>query len=315
MKNQQIKQKLNNFFEEYKREYGKFRSLELIYDYIGFLKSEKYTKELLKNNWKYCEKQKDIMAKTIFDLDIEKQLFDPQNIPQYPFFKKEQKEFSKKIKEKDESLNVYEIMNILLVNLFLIYDIMDSIKNNRLKGILKDVKNLEIPKLLENAKKESMAFESVNVLPDKKVLIDYAKIHGASIEVVNKYIIDQIDSEEFLAKGKAKNKLSFDKDESVLNIYGQEIEIQRKSDKPNDHYVLEYLFEQDDIFDTADFRDIAETKLGVLEYDGAKDWNILRHACERLNQKVEKSTNGKEKDFLIYRTGKTGWCKINPKYL
>ena len=51
------------------------------------------------------------------------------------------------------------------------------------------------------------------------------------------------------------------------------------------------------------------------EYDNTKDWNVLRHACDNLNKKVEKSTGGKEKEFLKYTTGKTGWCKINPKYL
>jgi len=315
MKNQQIKQKLLNFFEDYKREYGKFGSLEVVYDYIGFLKSEKYTKELLKDTWKYCEEQKDIMAKTIFDLNINRSVLDPQNIPEYPFLKNEQLAFKKKAEDNDKTLNVYELLNVFLVNLFIIYDLMDSIKSNKLKGALKDIEGLEIPKLIENAKRESMSFEEVKVLPDKKFLIDNAKMLGASIEVVNKYIIDQIDSEEFLANGKTDSKLSFNKAKSVLNIYGQEIKIQRKSDKPHDHFILEYLFEQENIFDEADFSDIAKTKLGIKEYNGAKDWHTLRHACDRLNKKVEKSTKAQEKEFLIYHSGKTGWCKINPKYL
>jgi hypothetical protein len=160
-----------------------------------------------------------------------------------------------------------------------------------------------------------MSFSSIKVLPDKELRFSSSQVFDSAIQIVNKCIIDQIDGEEFLSKSQLESKLSFDKNKSELNIYGQVVKIQLKSDKPNDHYVLEYLFEQENIFDEADFRDIAETKLGVLEYDGAKDWNILRHACERLNRKVEKSTNGKEKDFLIYRIGKTGWCKINPKYL
>lgn len=315
MDKQNIKRKLNNSLEAYKQEYGKFGSLEVVYDYIGFLKSEKYTNELLKDTWKYCEEQKDIMAKTIFDLNIDRSVFDPQNIPEYPFLKNEQLAFKKKIEDNDKTLNVYELLNVFLVNLFIIHDLMDSIKSNKLKGALKDIKGLEIPKLIENAKRESMSFEEVKVLPDKKFLIDNAKMLGASIEVVNKYVIDQIDSEEFLAKGKTECKLSFDQDKSILNIYGQEIKIQRKSDKPNDHYILEYLFDREDIFDEADFADIAITKLEIKEYNGAKDWHKLRHACDRLNKKVEKSTNGKEKEFLEYHSGKTGWCKINPKYL
>ena len=53
----------------------------------------------------------------------------------------------------------------------------------------------------------------------------------------------------------------------------------------------------------------------MSEYDNTKNWSVLRHACDRLNKKVEKSTNGKENEFLKYHTGKMGWCKINQKYL
>jgi hypothetical protein len=52
-----------------------------------------------------------------------------------------------------------------------------------------------------------------------------------------------------------------------------------------------------------------------VEYDGQNDWPTYRHACDNLNDKILKATDNKIIGFITYTTGKTGWCKINQKYL
>jgi len=315
MKKQQIKQKLKNYLEDFKKESGGFKSFGVIHDYINFLKSENYTKELLKDTWKYAEEQKNILTSSINDIKKEDLVLDPKNLLNSPIFKKEMEISQKRIDNKEDVFNASELVPVMLTSLMTTCDMMSNIKNNELSDSLKQIKDLDVSSLLDNAKNMTMGFQNMEVLPDKKMPVENSQFHEASIEIVNKYIIDQIDSEEFLSKGESENKLSFEKEKSELNIFGDIIKIQLKSDKPNDHYILEYLFKQDNIFDEADFRDIAETKLEIIDYDSTKDWNVLRHACDNLNKKIAKATNEKEKEFLIYTTGKTGYCKINPKYL
>jgi hypothetical protein len=308
MEKSKIKQKLKNFLEDFKREIGGFKSQEVIYNYVSFLNSEKYTKELLKDMLLYAEEQKKkllLEASKVKDFDI---VIDPNNLAELSVFEREQKASKDKIKNKDHSFDVYDAMPIMLTYLIMIYDFMDSIKNNKFSESLTQIEGLEVSDLLRNSKSEAMGFHVIKVLPDKSAVIQNTKLYGASIELINKFVIDQIDSEEFLNRRGIENKIGFDKNRSVLIIHGKEIKIQRKADKPNDHFVLEYLFEQDDIFNEADFADIAKTKLGLKEYDGERDWNKLRHACDRLNDKVGEK-------FLVYHTGKTGWCKISPKYM
>ncbi|MFH1030582.1 MAG: hypothetical protein V1770_04975 [bacterium] len=312
-----IRIKLNNFLEEFKQEMGGFKSFEVIYDYIGFLRSEKYTKELLANFFKYAGEQKKLIAENLDNVKEADFIFNLQNltVPQLPFFKKEFELCQEKINKNEDPLRVDDILAGFLSVLLSIYDIMHSIKNNAPRGIIRKAKNTDSKTLIQKAKDEAFGFQNATIFPDTNIIFQNTQMFAASIEIINKYIIDQIDAEEFQKSGAKKYKLSFDKEKSILNICGQEIKIQRKSDKPNDHYILEYLLEQENIFDEADFQDIAREKLGMKEYNPVKDWDKLRHACDQLNKKVEKSTNEQEKEFLKYRTGQKGWCKINPKYL
>ncbi len=314
MQKSQIKQKLLNFYDDFKKEQGGFKSLEVLYEYCNFLQSEKFTKGLLKDKWEYAEKQKEVVTKGATEMDLNSFSLDPKNLSALPGFSKEMSVCQKRIDKGIERLDIYDMVPIMILSLLIVTDVMSSIKNNKVADSL-NAHNIDISKLMENAKNASMSFSTLKVAPDKNITIDNSKFLESAVQVLNKYIIDQIDSEEFLTKGEDKSKLSFDKKKSELNIFGDIIKIQLRSDKPNDHYILEYLFALDNIFDEADFRDIAETKLGMSEYDSSKDWNILRHACDNLNKKIAKATDEKEKEFLIYTTGKTGYCKINPKYL
>jgi len=315
MNKQQIKQKLRNFLEEYEVEIGGLKSLEVIYNYITFLKSKKYIQEVLKDVWGYAEKQQKILLENGDNIKVKDLLvLDPQNIPKLPVFKKEMAIYQKRFNAKDEKINIDELTPIFLMNLLTIHISMESIKNNELSNSIKQIKGLDVSQLSKNTGKQSMAFHNIKVAPDKNIVLESAKIHGAAIEAINKQIIDKIDMEEFLNKDDVTIKLSFNKEKSELNIFGQIIKIQRKSDKPFDHYILEYIFEQENIFDEADFQDIAREKLGMKDYNNQTDWNKLRNACDKLNKKVDEATRGKEKKFLKYHSGATGWCKINSKY-
>jgi len=136
-------------------------------------------------------------------------------------------------------------------------------------------------------------------------------VYNMSFGVLNKKIIDELSTNDFI-KGH-KDNIFFDKVKSILNIEGKQVKIKRKADFPLEHYILEYLFEQEDKTEEVYYQDIAIKKLKELEYNNTKDWKKYYNACERLQNKIRIDTN--INDFLIYTTNKTGNVKINKKYL
>ncbi len=136
-------------------------------------------------------------------------------------------------------------------------------------------------------------------------------VYNMSFDVLNKKIINELSTKDFI-KGH-KDNIFFDKEKSILNIKGKQVKIKRKADLPLEHYILEYLFEQNDKTEEIYYRDIATEKLKELEYNNTKDWKKYYNACERLQDKIRIDTN--INDFLIYTTNKTGNVKINKKYL
>ena len=136
-------------------------------------------------------------------------------------------------------------------------------------------------------------------------------VYNMSFAVLNKKIIDELSTEDFI-KG-YKDDIYFDKQKSILYIKGKQVKIKRKVDLPLEHYILEYLFEQEDKTEEVYYQDIATEKLKELEYNNTKDWKKYYNACERLQNKIRIDT--KIDDFLIYTTNKTGNVKINKKYL
>jgi len=136
-------------------------------------------------------------------------------------------------------------------------------------------------------------------------------VYNMSFAVLNKKIINELSTEDFI-KGH-KDNIFFDKQKSILHIKGKQVKIKRKADLPLEHYILEYLFEQDDKTEEVYYKDIATEKIKELEYNNTKDWKKYYNACERLQNKIRIDT--KIDDFLIYTTNKTGNVKINKKYL
>lgn len=313
MTNPQIRQKLNNFLEKFKLEAGSFKSFETVHDYVSFLKAEPYIVEKMAEIMAYTEAQKTILEKIAPQMEnLEMSLDTNPVLPHLPFFSKEMQASQKMMDEKKsiDSLDVNTLVPLFLTMLLMIHDLMASLKENASKNNSK-----EVERQIAKAKDVSAGFSSVKVLSDKSAILSNSKFIEACLELTNKFIIDQIDSEEFLNKDKTRQELSFNEKNSILNLYGEEIKIALKNDKPTDHFILEAIFDRKDIGEEIDFKDIALDYIKMEEYDGSTEYGKFRHACDRLNKKVDKSTNGKIKDFILYHTGKTGWCKINPKYL
>ncbi len=167
---------------------------------------------------------------------------------------------------------------------------------------------------------EQIKEESFSLLPNynkkiKNVFITNSQFLSSSIEMVNKYIIDEIDSQNLLNDIKPKSPISFDKDKSILYINGKNILITRKTVEPIDHYILEYIFFYETSLEAKTyFEDISITILHD-DYDNKTSFNKFRHACDRLNKKISEGTNHEINDFIKYKTGNSGWCQINKKYL
>ncbi|MFH1255545.1 MAG: hypothetical protein V1667_03715 [bacterium] len=227
-----------------------------------------------------------------------------------PIFNKEFIDWQKSIENK-EDVAIMSMLPINLVCLILVTNGMRDIKDCQKAGDHKRAK--ELIKVAEEESFSIMPAHGIKNVPP--IPITSAQYLDVSMELINKYIIDKIDAQAFLENLKPKPAVNFDKGKSILDIRGQKIKISRKGDLSTDHFILQAIFDRKEISEEIDFKDIALDYIKMKEYDGAKDWQKFRHACDRLNDKVDKSTNGEVKDFIKYHLGKTGWCKINPDYL
>ncbi len=316
MTTDQIKNQITAYVRKFKENSGMFKSFEIISDYIDFLESEPYLKKLLTPTISYIDKQIDIIEDFARNNPEQAEkmdniTFDPNNPTDMslPVFTKEIETWKKAIDNK-ENLSPITGLSIYLMCLIVITNSFEEIKEAQKAGDKK-----RVDELIEIAKQESFSIISMPVKDNKPVVFTSAQYMAMCMEMVSKYILDAIDSQAFLTNDKQQTAISFNKDKSILNIYGQEIKIAMKNDKPTDHFILEAIFDNPDKTEETYFKDIAQDYIKIEEYDSSKDWNRFRNACDRLNQKVDKSTNGRYKDFIQYSTGKTGWSKINPKYL
>lgn len=315
MTTDQIKNQITAYVRKFKENSGMFKSFEIISDYVDFLESEPYLKELLTPIISYINKQIDIIEDFAINnpeqaKKMDNVTFDPNNPTDMslPVFTKEMETWKKAIDNK-ENLSPITGLSIYLMCLIVITNSFEEIKEAQKAGDKK-----RVDELIEIAKQESFSLISMPIKDNKPVVFTSSQYMAMCMEMVSKYIIDAIDSQVFLSSDKPQEAISFDKDKSILYIRGQAIKITLKSSKPLDHYILEALFSKGDLTEQADFSEISEDFLGN-EYNGQNDWHKFRHACDRLNAKVDNSTKGQIKDFIECHTGKTGWCKINPKYL
>lgn len=313
MTTDKIKDQLINFNRQFKKNSGHFKSFEVIFDYISFLKAEPYLKKLLNPLFAYVNKQLEVMKGTAkspeknkeFD-NISIDILDPSTLSGMPVFSQEFEAWQKALENKQD-VSIMALLPVNLLCLLIISIEMQEIKDSQKAG---DIKRAN--ELIKDVKDDSfsiMPAHNIKNLPEK--VITSAQFLDSSMEIINKHIIDTIDSQAFLESNKPIPPLSFDKENSVLYIRGQEIKIMLKNDKPIDHYILEALFQSNDLNEKAYYSEITEDFLG----GGGNRYESLRHACERLNEKITKATDNKIIEFILYTSGKTGWCQINHKYL
>jgi len=314
MTTDKIKDQLIDFNRQFKKNSGHFKSFEVVFDYISFLKSEPYLKELLDPLFAYVNKQLEIMKGNAknpeknkeFD-NISMDILDPSTLSGMPIFSQEFATWQEALENKQD-VSIMALLPVNLLCLLIVSIEMQEIKDSQKAG---DIERTN--ELIKDVKDDSfsiMPAHNIKNFPEKA--ITSAQFLDSSMEIINKHIIDTIDSQAFLEGSKPIPPISFDSENSILYIRGEEIKIARHKDRPVDHYILECIFSKDDISDPADFSEISEDFLKE-DYDSLKGWNKFRNACDKLNDKIETET--KIKDFILYSTEKLGWCKINQKYL
>jgi len=311
-----IKEKLIDFNRQFKKVSGTFKSLEIVFYYISFLNSEPYLKKLLTPVSSYANSQLDQMFELALNPEkskefdkIEMDILDPKSISQMPIFKQEFNDCQKALETK-EDIHIMKVLPIFYMSLEEVSRELQEIKKCQKEGNI-DRAN----EIIETLKEESFSIlpaHNIKNLPEKVVLSN--QYLDMCMEMLNKYIIDHIDSQAFLNSDKPTPTISFDSEKSLLFIRGQEIKITLKNERPVDHYILEAIFANGDFDEQVSFMEIAED-FRKVEYDGQNDWPTYRHACDNLNDKISKATDNKIIGFITYTTGKTGWCKINKKYL
>lgn len=113
-----------------------------------------------------------------------------------------------------------------------------------------------------------------------------------------------------LLKDISTKALKFDTGRSILEVRGHTIRIARQNVKPIEHYILEYIFNND----TEQEYGYAEMKEAGV-YDSNASIQTYINACKTLNGKIKKETKDAILDFLIYGKTEVGSVKISPVYL
>lgn len=311
-----IKNKLKSFVAEYQEKAGTFNGSLVIFEFIEFIKNEPTIKDLLKEQFSYCENQREIiLKKSDSELDSiinNKDAIDPNNSNTWlgkDVFTKEHDSICDIIKnpapynQTDLTLPIY--LTYLLVVHESVYRGKIEIKNN-------SDKSKKITQVIKDVSTASMPFKYKDKNEEKSLTLPMLAFCVLCLTAVCSYIFSELEKSEFLKGNSPKSSISFDPEESILYIRSWEIKITLKNDKPIDHYILEAIFSKEDLSEQADFKEISEDIIKE-EYNGK--WERFRHACDKLNQKIFKATDNKISDFIEYTTGKTGWCKINQKYL
>ena len=311
MTSDKIKQKIEILLNKYKENSATIKGFDVIFEYVDFIKKEPYTANLLKEDFDYANKQIALLEASILNQNLEApnvhEILNIKSVSDIPMHK-EAIAIGLEQRKNQEHASMKQIVPFAITNLVMLYEAMGRVKEQLLnKEPIEDklniLKELPISTLRVKVGDEPLASQP------------FVLFASSSLLVSAKYILDQIDSEELANAKETKKEPWFDKNKSVLHFMGEEINIRLKGEKPNDHYILEAIFDQEDKTEEIYFKDIAKNYLGMEEYDKTKDWQILRRACDQLNAKVAKAVDNYKNKFIIYSTGQTGWCKINLKHL
>lgn len=143
-------------------------------------------------------------------------------------------------------------------------------------------------------------------------------IFKIAFQVVSDCILEKMAQAEFFRNITPKNKTWFDAKNSILYVKGEKVLINRQGKITNAHKILHHIFirnkknTKDDFF----YSEIAFDEFEDMEYKQEKDsWRKYFIACREINLKIEKETQNKIKDFLIFNYGKMGQIKINECYI
>jgi len=309
-----IKNKLKSFVAEYQEKAGTFNGSLVIFEFIEFIKNEPAIKELLGEQFSYCESQRDIiLKKSDSELDSvinNKDAIDPKNPNTWlakDVFTKEH-DFVCDIIENPAPYNQEDlVLPIYLAYLLAVHEAVYKGKIEIKKGSDKSEKITQVIKELSTV---FIPFKYKDKNEEKSLPLQMSAFCLLCLTVVCSYIFSELEKSEFLKGNPPKPSISFDSEESILYIRDQEIKITLKSRPPVEHYILKTIFDND-LNKSVSFYDIAE-----CENDEYRDnWNRYRNACDKLNVKISKQTKNKINDFIDYKTGIDGWCKINKKYL
>ncbi len=316
METYKIKNKLEAYGKKYQDTMGSFDGFLAIFDFVDFIKNEPSIKSILEETFAYIETQKQIVINLSDDelekqmpgksvIDINKLEFDPTNI----IFKEETNTLRNQILNYEGYNPITSQLPISLTNLAIIHDLIKKAKDEA-KGHPRESE--ELIKFAKTLPGVLIPMKLIDKGEEKSFSLILANYYLNCVAVVGAYIENELSANDFIKDGQPKPSLRFDTDDSILYIKGQEIKITLKNDKPIDHYILEAIFSKEDLSEQTDFVEIAEDTIKE-DYNG--NWQRFRNACDNLNQKIAKATDNKIPDFIVYTTGKTGWCKINHKYL
>lgn len=298
-----IKTQLLEFCNEFRKHAGTFYSYQIVHNYISFIGSDKsiaiFLLPMIDNLGPEISSWEDSDLQELKNIKITADNFEGLN--DIPCFNDVFRLWKDDLTEKGifkpvKALPIY--FSFLSVMAYKVEEINEYQKNNQTK---------EAEKIIEEIKEESFSFIQNPI--DKNQTLGYSKFATVCMEMVNKYIIDEIDSQSILENNTPKKQIDYDDKNFILHIRGKAIKIKRKNEEPLDHYILKSLSESD-FKDEVFYSEIIED---FFESD-EKKYRSLYSACERLNNKIfEEDSN--IKDFLEYSSGRKGSCKVNRKYL
>jgi hypothetical protein len=177
---------------------------------------------------------------------------------------------------------------------------------NGLDGVSSDYQQIIIDKLIQEGYLErdhiaGQAFSGKASMSEYYILAYRTEFTDLYREVKNK--INQ--------KEKIINAPRFDEEKSILFIKDKEIKIAKQSKKTIAHRILKHIFDKDNLEELSAYVEIegeeyqSELKLGKKYHS----------ACQDIQRKIEKQTNGEIKDFLVFNSSDRGEVSINKKYL
>lgn len=307
-----IKKELIDYNRQFKQMMGTFDSFNIVYDYINFITSDLYLKEKLLPIANDLEKEAQSLEASNIDLDnFSIDLSSPEGVNQMPIFKDLYTALQENITSKKD-INLTMLLPVYLTVLSQAAFMIQDIKDNQKLG-----KTEEVKKMIENIKIKSFSLVDTSMITGaESKKMTYGQYLDIAMEQINKFLIDEIDSESLLENEKPQANLSYNSDDCLLYINGKEIRIKLKTVKPVDAFVLDALFSDiDNLGEEMDLSEVASYFDIEASYNSSNDYQRYRHACDNLNKKIAKQTDDKITGFIVYTTGKTGWCKINKKYL